>query len=254
MALGFGFCQQLSPSDSISLNFKGKITDFGVDNFNSIYYLLNSTELNKLDFKTGKKFNFSNHTILEDLNTQNVLQISLKSGFFNLLLLDNQLNLLQDPIFLVEDSNFSPILTALVDNNYLWGYDPVLQRLILWNYREKTIYKQSVILSDKSAEEYFSELVYDKGKIYLVGGGKILKFDNFANLIKVYSFETNFEQIQIVDKYAYYSKKGELFRMNLENETIEKMKITTNFDYFSTNTSHLFVLKDKLVYIYPLQK
>src|SRR5690625_1017757 len=90
MAFGFCLAQKLIPVDTIALNINGKITDFGADDFHSVYYILNSTELNKLDLKTAKKSNFTNHTVLEDLNTQNVLQISLKSGFFNLLLLDNQ--------------------------------------------------------------------------------------------------------------------------------------------------------------------
>src|SRR5690625_6888302 len=107
--LAFGFClaQKLTPIDTIALNINGKITDFGADDFHSVYYILNSTELNKLDLKTAKKSNFTNHTVLEDLNTQKVLQISLKSGFLNLLLLNIQLNLLQDPIALFEISNRS---------------------------------------------------------------------------------------------------------------------------------------------------
>ena len=186
------------------MNINGKITDFGADDFHSVYYILNSTELNKLDLKTAKKSNFTNHTVLEDLNTQNVLQISLKSGFFNLLLLDNQLNLLQDPIALFEDSNFSPTLTAVVDTNYLWGYDPVIQRLILWNFRERNIYRQSVILTDKATDGYFSDLIYDKGKVYLIGINKILEFDEYANLNRFIAINSEFEQIQIRDQSVYY--------------------------------------------------
>src|SRR5690606_41754763 len=54
-----------------------------------------------------------------------------------ILVLDNQLNKVQDRIEFPIETNFSPTLIALVDNNYLWGYDPVLQRLVLWNYRDK---------------------------------------------------------------------------------------------------------------------
>lgn len=256
IVLAFGFCLAQKPIlvDTISLDFNGKITDFGVDDFNSIYYILNSTELNKLNLKTGQQSNFTNHTILEDLNSQNVLQISLKSSFFNLLLLDNQLNLLQDPISLIQNSNFSPTITALVDNNYLWGYDPVIQRLVLWNFREKNIYRQSVILTDKSTDGYFSDLIYDKGKVYLVGINKILEFDEYANLVKFIPINPAFEQIQIKDQSVYYSVNGELFKLNLATETIEEIKVISNFDYFSLNTTLLFVLKDKLIYIYKHQK
>ena len=254
MAFGFCLAQKLIPVDTIALNINGKITDFGADDFHSVYYILNSTELNKLDLKTAKKSNFTNHTVLEDLNTQNVLQISLKSGFFNLLLLDNQLNLLQDPIALFEDSNFSPTLTAVVDTNYLWGYDPVIQRLILWNFRERNIYRQSVILTDKATDGYFSDLIYDKGKVYLIGINKILEFDEYANLNRFIAINPEFEQIQIKDQSVYYSIKGELFKLNLISETIEEIEVISGFDYFSTNTTDLFVLKDKLIYIYKHQK
>lgn len=254
MAFGFCWAQKLNLVDTISLNFNGEVSDFGADDFNSIYYLLNSTDLNKLNLKTGEKSSFTNHTILEDLNTQNVLQISLKSGFFNLLLLDNQLNLLQDPISLIDDSNFSPTLIALVDTNYLWGYDPVIQRLVLWNFRDRSIYRQSVLLTDKSADGYFSELIYDKGKNYLVGSNKILEFDDYANLQRFISIDSEYEQIQIIDSTVFYSVKGELFKLSLTDGSIEEMEVISDFDYFSINTSQLFVLKDKLVYIYKHQK
>ncbi|MDD3772910.1 MAG: hypothetical protein PHC38_09690 [Weeksellaceae bacterium] len=249
----FSFGQKLQVFDSIQLNRNGQITDFATDEFNGIYFIQNSMELNKIDFKTKKISTFSNRTVLEDLNTQNVLQITVKSGFFKLLLLDNQLNIVQDAVSLIESPDFSPILTALVDTNYLWGYDPVLQRLVLWNYREKTIFRQSVILNDKTSEEFFSELIYDKGKIYLVGKNKILKFDDYANLKKVIPISSH-TQIQILSDWAYYTNEGELFSLNLKTEKLEKLEITKNFDYFSINPSYLFVLKDKLVYIYPLQK
>src|SRR5690606_14274108 len=118
---------------------RDSITDFSADDFNNIYYIRNFSELNKIDFRTKRKKSFSNQTLLENLNSQNVLQITVKSAFFNLLVLDNHLNLVQDKITFPIERNFSPTLTDLVDNNYLWGYDPVLQRLVLWNYQEKKI-------------------------------------------------------------------------------------------------------------------
>src|SRR5690606_30139439 len=126
----------------------------------SMYYIRNFSELNKIDYRTQKRESFSNQSILEDLNTQNVLQISLKSGIFNLVVLDNQLNLVHDPIQFPIDGSFMPTLTALVDNSYLWGYDPVLQRLVLWNYRDRKTIRQSVILNEKTGDDYFSDLIY----------------------------------------------------------------------------------------------
>jgi len=110
------------------LNIDGTITSFSVDDFNNVYYIRNFSELIKIESKTGAKKSFSNQSALEDLNTQNALQITVKSSLFNLLILDNELNLFQDPIRFPVQNNFSPALTALVDNNYSWRYDPVLQR------------------------------------------------------------------------------------------------------------------------------
>src|SRR5690554_1580742 len=160
VVLDFGLAQELVTVDSIRLETDGQITDFGTDDFNNIYFIKNSTELNKIDFKTREIKRFSNRNILENLNTQNMLQLTLTSGFFNLLILDNQLNPIQDPIDLNSNSDFSPTLTALVDNNYIWGYDQALQRLVLWNYRENKIMRQSTILNDRNSSEFFSELVY----------------------------------------------------------------------------------------------
>src|SRR5690606_18924065 len=98
-----------------------------------------------------------------------------------ILVLDNQLNKVQDPIEFPIETNFSPTLIALVDNNYLWGYDPVLQRLVLWSYSDKKAIRQSVILSEKTGDEFYSDLIYQDNKIFLAGYHKILGFDEYAN-------------------------------------------------------------------------
>lgn len=247
-----GFGQELIPIDSIRLEADGEITDFGTDDFNNIYFIRNSTELNKIEFQTKKRKSFSNRNILEELNTQNILQLSLKSGFFNLLILDNQLNPVQDPIPLNSSTDFSPTLTAPVDNNFLWGYDPVVQRLLLWNYREKKIVRQSMILNDRDAAEFFTKLIYYSNKIYLAGNGKILKFDEFANLEKVIPID-EYDQLYVIENYIFYSKEGEIYRLDQKTNLSEKIAETDGFDFFSLNKSYLFVLKDKVVYLYDSQ-
>lgn len=253
--LGFSmlFSQTFELIDSIKIESKDSITDFGTDDFNSIYFIRNFNELNKIEFQSGKRKTFSNHTVLENLNTQNVLQITLKSDFFKLLVLDNQLNKIQDEIEFPIETNFSPTLTALVDNNYLWGYDPVLQRLVLWNYRDKKVFRQSVILSEKTGDEFYSELVYHQNKIYLIGYKKILKFDEFANLETVIPFH-EFDQINLQGNAVYYSFENQLFKFNFKSEEVRKIDLNSSFDYFSINNRHLFVLKGKVVYIYDFPK
>lgn len=248
----FGFAQDHILKDSLSIETKDTITDFSVDDFNHIYYIRNFSELNKIDFKTKEKKSFSNQSVLENLNTQNSLQITVKSSLFSLLILDNHLNLIQDPIRFPIENNFTPTLVALVDNNYLWGYDPVLQRLILWNYQENKIWKQSVILSEKAGDEFYSDLIYKKDKIYLVGTQKILVFDDYANLKEVIPFQ-EFSQIEIGDEFMYFTKNKQLYKMNLRSKEQSEVKINIPADYFSTNSRHLFVLHNKVVYIYDSQ-
>ena len=237
--------------DSTVLETRDTITDFSADDFNNIYYIRNFSELVKIDSKKTKK-SFSNQSVLENLNTQNVLQITVKSSLFSLLILDNQLNLFQDAIRFPVENNFFPTLTALVDNNYLWGYDPVLQRLILWNYREKKIFRQSVILSEKAGDEFYSDLIYKKDKIYLAGKQKILIFDEFANLKEVIPFQ-EFDRIEITSESIYFTHKKQLYKMNLRTHEISEIRLNIPVDYFSTNSRHLFVLNDKVVYIYDSQ-
>lgn len=241
--------------DSIQINDTDKITDFGVDDLNNIYYITNYSELNKINLKTKKKelSSFSNRTILENLNTQNVLQITLKSGIFNLVILDNQLNPIQDKIEFPFEANFTPTLTALVDNNYLWGYDPLTERLVLWNYQENKIRQQSVILGGKVNDGYYGKLIYQNNKIYLLGSEKILIFDEFANLEKVIPFQT-YDQIILKNSMFYFSKNDKIFQFDLNNQQTTEIEIETSFDYFSINHLFLFVLKDKLIYIYQHQK
>ncbi len=244
--------QDFTFKDSLILETQDTISDFSVDDFNNIYYIRNFSELNKIDFRTGIKKSFSNQSALENLNTQNVLQITVKSSLFSLLILDNQLNLFQDAIRFPIENNFSPTLVALVDNNYLWGYDPVLQRLILWNYQENKVFRQSVILSEKTGDEFYSDLFYKRDKIYLIGTNKILVFDEFANLKEVIPFQ-EFNQIEIGDEFIYYNREKQLYRMNLRSKETSEVKLNVSVDYFSTNSRHLFVLDDKVVYIYDSQ-
>lgn len=246
------FSQELILKDSLKIETRDSITDFGTDDFHNIYFIRNFNELNKIELQTGKRKTFSNHSVLENLNTQNILQITLKSGFFNLLVLDNQLNKVQDRIEFPIETNFSPTLIALVDNNYLWGYDPVLQRLVLWNYRDKKAIRQSVILSEKTGDEFYSKLIYEDNKIFLAGYHKILRFDEYANLEAVIpSFD--FEQIFIRKGIVFYSHENRLFRFDLRTQEKKEVPLDFSFDYFSINNRYLFVLKDKVVYIYDFQ-
>jgi len=246
------FAQDHILRDSVFLETRDSITDFSADDFNNIYYIRNFSELNKINLRTKQKKSFSNQTLLENLNTQNVLQITVKSAFFNLLVLDNQLNLVQDKITFPIESNFSPTLTDLVDNNYLWGYDPVLQRLVLWNYQEKKIFRQSVILSEKTGDEFYADLIYNQNKIYLIGYKKILVFDEFAHLEKVIPF-TGFEQIYIKNGVIYYLENKKIRALDLLTKEIRDVT-TVPADYFSINNRYLFVLNGKVVYIYESEK
>ncbi|MDD3457897.1 MAG: hypothetical protein PHO74_00210 [Weeksellaceae bacterium] len=252
VVLDFGLAQELVTVDSIRLETDGQITDFGTDDFNNIYFIKNSTELNKIDFKTREIKRFSNRNILENLNTQNMLQLTLTSGFFNLLILDNQLNPIQDPIDLNSNSDFSPTLTALVDNNYIWGYDQALQRLVLWNYRENKIMRQSTILNDRNSSEFFSELVYYSNKIYLVGTDRILRLDEFAGLEKVVSLGEH-HQVEVLGGHVYYAKDERIYRLDMSNGQSVEVALVEGLDFFSLNKSYLFVLKDKVVYLYDSQ-
>ncbi len=245
--------QDIKPIDSISIETRDSITDFEVDDFQNIYYIRNFTELNKIDFQTRKRKTFSNQTVLENLNTQNILQITLKSALFNLLVLDNQLNQVQDLIEFPIETNFSPTLSALVDNNFLWGYDPVLQRLVLWNYRDKKAIRQSVILTEKTGDEFYSDLIYHQNKIYLIGFHKILRFDEYANLESVIPFQ-EFEQIYLRNGSFYFSQKKKIYQLDLNSKEIKEIPFADTFDYFSVNSRFLFGLKDRVVYLYEFQK
>lgn len=251
--LQLGYSQDWKLVDSISIESRDSITDFDTDDFNNLYYIRNFSELNKLYFDTRTKKAFSNQSILENLDAQNVLQITLRSGLFNLLVLDNQLNQVQDLIKFPIETNFAPTLTALVDNNYLWGYDPVLQRLVLWNYQENRVLRQSVILSEKTSDEYYPMMIYRDNKIYLVGYKKVLIFDEYANLELVIPFQ-KFDQLYLKKGTFYFSNEAKLYKMNLKTKVINEIPIEHSFDYFSINTRYLFVLKNKVVYLYASQK
>lgn len=247
------FSQHFKLLDSIQLETKDSITDFEADDFGNIYYIRNFSELNKIDNRSRQKKSFSNQTPLENLNTQNVLQITVKSSLFNLLVLDNQLNQVHDKITFPVESGFSPTLSALVDNNYLWGYDPVLQRLVLWNYRDKKILRQSVILSEKTGDGFYAELIYLKNKIYLIGYHKILVFDEFANLESVIPFQ-EFGQIYITPESVYYSSEKKIYKLNIKSKAVTELLPGQSVDYFSINHNYLFVLNGKVVYLYESQK
>lgn len=247
-----GDAQDWVMKDSLQLEIKDSITDFEADDFDAIYFIRNFSELIKID-PSGTKRSFSNQTVLEDLNTQNVLQITVKSSLFSLVLLDNQLNLLHEPIRFPTDGNFSPTLTSLVDNNYLWGFDPVMQRLVLWNYRDQTIRRQSVILAGNTGDEFYKDLIYDQNQIYLIGKEKILWFDEFANLKEFIPFE-EVQQIYVRRGIVYYRAKGKMYTLNPKTKAKIEMLPDVFADYFSINNHRLFVLKDKVVYIYECKK
>lgn len=238
--------------DSIQISIRGEISDFEVDPFGNLYFISNHTTIYKLDTKTQQTKSYSNNQILEKLNTQNSLQITAKSGIFNLLVLDNQLNPVQDLVQFPTEYNFSPTLVALVDNNYLWGFDPILQRLILWNYQEKKIYSQSAILYDTEGDDFFYDLIYTNNQILLVGSQKIMLFDELANLKEVIPIPT-YDLISFGKNNLIFAKENELFELNLTTKQTRKLDVNKRFSNFAFNHKFLFVMQDKVVYIYEYQ-
>lgn len=244
--------QQPEASDTVRLEAAGEITGFDTDDFNNIYYIRNSTEFNKIEIKTGNRLSFSNRSILESPDVRNLLRITLRSDFFSLIILDNRLNPIMDPIKLDSNPDFSPTLTAVTDNNYLWGYDPVLQRLLFWNYRESKLVRQSMILNAKDSAEFFSALYYDSNRIFLAGTDSLLIFDEFANLQKKIGLP-KYIQLEVYDNRVFYSTDEGIYRLDPDTGTGKKLIPADKFDFFSINKSYLFVLKDKVVYLYDSQ-
>lgn len=253
LSSSFSIAQQWILVDSIQLNHNDLITDFDSDDFNNLYYVKNYSELIKIDANTQKKARFSNRNVLEQLNVQNILQITLRSGIFNLLILDNQLNLVQDPIRFPIEGNFTPTLTALVDNNFLWGFDPVLQKLVLWNYQEHQITRQSTLLSEKTQNGYFSHLFYHNNRVYLVSADRILQFDEYAVLEKMYALP-KFDQIILRNNAFYYSSEGHLYEFTLIDQSTNAIDLGRSFDFFSINSPYLFGLNAGVIYIYKILK
>lgn len=245
--------QQWALIDSIQLDPNDLITDFDSDDFNNLYYVRNYSELVKIDADHQKRTQFSNRNLLEQLNVQNILQITLRSGLFNLLILDNHLNLVQDPIQFPIEGNFSPTLTALVDNNFLWGFDPVLQKLVLWNYQEQHITRQSTLLSGKTQHGHFSHLFYQNNQIYLVSADSILQFDEYAVLEKIYPIP-KFDQITLKNHIFYYSAADKLFQFALADQSTTALNLDRSLDFFSINLPYLFGSKAGVIYIYKILK
>ena len=155
---------QLELKDSIILN-QQPISELSTDELGNLYYIQSNKFLTKIEASKKSK-SFSNQSILDHLNVQSSLLLTILSNHNQLILLDNQLNKIQDPIELYSNEyyiNFPKVL----DNNFLIGYDVFSNKLVQLNYQLNKIINTSPILTMINLDE--------KTRIDFVGLDKLIK-------------------------------------------------------------------------------
>ncbi len=240
------------PKDSVVYLFKDSISDFSVDSFNQPYFVINDEYLYSIKDKNPLPFSHSNRLQIQNLNTKNPFLINYTTSLYQLYFLDNELNPTKSAISLISTKTFDPNLIAVVDNNWLWGYDRITQKLVLWDYTYQKVLQETVQIQPKDSSETFTDLMYDNGKLYLISNERILRFNRFGQLTRTYPFKEH-HQVKWYKNYVLFSQNNKLFAQNLNDNTITPLPLKSAVDFFDLNGNTLFVLHKKVVYIYDFE-
>ena len=226
----------------------------GVDDFDNNYYVKNNTLYKKTYLHTYSYAN-SQFGEITSVDITNPLKVLVFYRNFNMvLLLDNKLNELSEPInFSIESFSENFAFVSMSSNNNLWLYsfdDHILQ---LWNHQTRKIqFKSQPVTFYVNGFEPIKQLSTYK-YCWLIGEKNILKFNEYGTFLESYevnntdltAFKEGFVILQ--DNKLYYTNSTK----NLQPIIINPELFIKSF---YVNTNHIYIFDGTKVFVFNFIK
>lgn len=239
------------------LNLKHDCDNFGVDQFGNIY-LIKGDELLKLDSKGKELYAFSdplygNITSVDALNAMNPLVFY--DDVNQLRILDNRLNDVLS-FDLLEAGFIDPTLVAYSDQENIWFYDQILDRLARFEPTQNKITDQSLVIAQINNKQIRPiALLSSFNRVLLViPNVGIMVFDPQGSYVKTIALP-DFEFLAFSNKTIIaLNRNGLISEYTLDTDKInhgilnlEKPKAAQLIN------NRLYVLDQKVILIYTIK-
>ena len=237
---------QFELKDSILLPFSS-ISHLQKNGKNEVVFIANNNTLITIN-EDHKITNKPLKKIVSHLDTNLSLRTSIVYNYQELEILDDKLNPIQDHINL-NQYNIYPSAITVTDSQFLWYFDPIEQRLYQWNYQLKSIINKSNILHFKDDDTVIEKIHIVKNRIFLKGKNWIYEFDYFGNIKSQFNLGEHTNYCFSKENLHLLTEKN-IKSINLLNSSISSTDNFFNVKDFIMDEDQLFVIKDKVMYIY----
>lgn len=195
-----------------------------------------------------KNINYQSNGFITQLDASNPLRTYLFTDYNQLIILDQHLNLIQSPIP-VQVPNAMPLALKVVDNQYLWFYNSLEENIIYYNYQLQKVILKTKNVAFKSEDQSIVKIHNDRQLLYLMAQQTIYTYDDLGNFRERIPFNST-RVHQFLGHFLYFIEGDTLKSLNLRTHEITSLQNFYSIKYFTMSPSHLFVLTNKVAYIY----
>jgi len=251
-----------SPSRADDFELINKIPmpseNFTVDIMGHVYWSQGTT-LMRLDPATGKKTEYTN-TFLGNIHSwdaSNPFKILVFHKDFNtLVFLDQSLAPIRSPIHLDQLTNSQIAAACLSHQGGFWVINPSTGQIEQYDPGLNQT-KQTTAIPELSMRDPSNPFIREHNrKLYcLIPHCCALVFDRFGNL-QLRRPLKNVNNIQILNQNIYYFYKGDLFRLDKDLKSTEKIQLPQGEDSWDFARmgarNRLYLLRNDQLYIYKI--
>lgn len=251
------FFSVTQPEYTLEKELNSKADFFTVDQLGFVY-LIQNTEIKKIDLSQNKEKSFSSSLsgkITEADVSDPFKTLIFYKDFNKIIFLDKNLSEMTSPIRL-DDLGYTHVLSVCQSvNGGFWIFDQRLSSLIYIDKNLNTI-KESSSLSDLIGENMDQKQIFMLEKndyIYLgISDEGILLFDSYGTYIKTFPL-LNTGRFQVNNEIISYSRDGELYFYNTDSFTEEKMPLPMHcYKQMMIVNRRLFIQTEGKIVIYKL--
>lgn len=242
------WAQQVEESQLL-FELKQPLIDLESDHLEQ-HYLLYADKLVKVDEDGEEIAQFSRPDLgtPDHIQVYDPLRILLHYSAFNqIILLDNRLNPLTEGTSLFELGLVDVPCSAMADENFIWVFDQVSDRLMKVDIRVPEISFRTPPLTQLIKQESSFILMRSnvRGVVVLVDKG-VIEFDAMGNFSRFTPYEEA-DDLHLLDQGWIVSKDGELWKSG-------KKKISTmpTGSHWSVSAQSVIFGKDKQVFSLPI--
>jgi hypothetical protein len=231
---------------------------FSTDGFGNLYIVQNS-ELIKINISDGKKLVYSNFSSgkISSIDPADPFRILVYYKDFNkIVFLDKNLTEIISPITLDDKGIYNAISVCQSVNGGFWVLDQNSAQLLYLDKSLNIVKKSAVIeeIYDQNTDTKQAFMLEKNDYIYVgFENAGVMQFDSYGVYIKTFP-TINFANFQVIDNVIVYYSEGKLNYYNTQNYQEKSLKIPIeNIVRTAIEGNRLFVQTGKKILVYNLK-